>query len=258
MFKQNINIERKDWTALAPTEVRALSMSKIPHGGYFSGAYLEKNGDLRVEYIPYQPGDIVGVLGGAMSQLSRRIFTPETALYHFLIIGQFIPEEDDYEIFEAIASGVRTGRLSWYVQDLYIVFRLNDPESVKLGRRSAREASAFGRWGYDYIMFFFILLDLVCIYSRMLFKERRIRRVRPAELTYRENHAFICTEFANAVYRAGGRPPIPIGVTPIPAGYIEAYNCGKLVKVGENIPAKYRELYLSGKVIPGISMEGKS
>ena len=64
--------------------------------------------------ISYQPGDIVGVTGGLFVRAASRIFAPRTTLYHFLVIGEAIPEEDDYMIFEAIASGVRVGRLSWY------------------------------------------------------------------------------------------------------------------------------------------------
>ncbi len=254
MFKQQTVIAREEWATLAPTEVRDLCLRKIPHGAYFVGAYLMKeSANLRVMYLPYQAGDIVGVLGGAGAEVTSRIFEPKTRLYHFLIIGDYLTDEDDYEIYEAIASGVRTGRLSWYAEDLYVVFRLNDPDSEKLGKRAAQEASAFGRWGYDYVMYLYIALDLARIYGRMIFKERRVRRVRPGELTYRENHAFICTEFANVCYRSGGRPPIPKGETPLPAGYIEAYKDGKLLRVGANTPAKYRYIFYSRDILPNLT-----
>ncbi len=182
----------------------------------------------------YLTGDIVGVKGGLMSKLTEKIFDPSTRLYHFLIIGDYIPEDDDYEIYESIASGVRVGRLSWYSQDSYTVFRLNDPEVFDLGKKARNEASNFGRWGYDYLMYMHILVDMVKIWIRMLFKEHHLRRVKPQELPYHENHAFICTEFANAVYRKGGRPPIPYGVNPLPAGYIQALTDRKLIIVGQN------------------------
>jgi len=77
-----------------------------------------------------------------------------------------------------------------------------------------------------------MLFDISVIYAKMLVKERRLRRIRPAELPYRENHRFICTELANAVWAQVGRPVVPKGVMPLPAGYIEALQAGKLKIVG--------------------------
>jgi len=182
--------------------------------------------------MSYQPGDIVGVAGGLFVRAACRIFTPRTTLYHYLVIGEEIPEEDDHMIFEAIASGVRVGRLSWYNNDQYVVFRVNHPESFTLGRTACRLASQFGRWGYDFAVYLYILYDVCAIYTKMLFRERRLRRIRPAELPYHENHRFICTELANAVWAQVGQPVIPKGVMPVPAGYVEALQAGRLKIVG--------------------------
>lgn len=186
----------------------------------------------------YHEGYIVGVEGGAMSYASQAIFTPPTRLYHFLVIGQYIPEDDDYVILEAIASGVRVGRLSWYKDDLYVVFRVNDPDAEELGRRACYLASQFGRWGYDYMMYLHLGYHVPRVILLNLIKERRFRRIKPSEIPYYENHAVICTEFANALWRQVGRPPIAGGVNPFPAGYIEAYLARKLVIAGANIPER--------------------
>ncbi len=251
MFKKSINVGDEELVGVPREALTDFFVSKVPPFGLLLAVYrsLERPAH-RVVYVPYQAGDIVGVMGGAMSQLTSRIFAPRTRLYHFLIIGDYIPQEDDYVIYEAIASGVRTGRLSWYAEDLYVVFRIGDPQSATLGLKASREASAFGRWGYDFLMYPLIVKDLLGIYARMIFKERKLRRVRPEELTYRENHAFICTEFANACYRSGERPPVPQGETPIPASYIKAYLDGKLTRVGSNTPDKYRYVFYSRDILP--------
>ncbi len=253
MFKDSVILNQEEYVSLAPSEVQELCLRRIPPDALFQGAYLmTESKRLRVAYIPYQAGDIVGVLGGALSQASYRIFEPPTRLFHFLIVGEYIPNEDDYVIYEAIGSGVRTGRLSWYAEDLYVVFRLTDPQSRKLGVQACREASRFGRWGYDYLMYLYLLLDLPVVIIRNLLKERRLRRVRPDELPYHENHAFICTEFAAAVWREVGRDVIQKGVIPLPAGYIEAYKAGRLKRVGSNTPDKYRYIFYSRDILPNL------
>lgn len=184
----------------------------------------------------YQEGDIVGVEGGAMSYLSQALFEPRTRLYHFLVIGQQVPEENDYVILESIASGVRVGRLSWYREKLYIVFRVNDPQAEELGRRACYLASKFGHAGYDYVLYAYLLADVIRLELKALRETRRFRRLRPGDLPYHSNRAFICTEFANALWAEVGRPPIPRGVNPLPAGYVEAFLSNKIIPVGINIP----------------------
>ncbi len=192
----------------------------------------------------YGQGYIVGVEGGALSKIAEAVFTPPTRLYHFLVIDRYIESEEDYEIHEAISSGVRSGRLLWYKDVFYVVFRINDEHAEGLGARACELASDFGRWGYDFQMYAYLLFDGIRIGLRNLIKERRFRRIRPAELPFHENHAFICTEFANALWYQVGKPPIPQGVVPLPAGYVEAVIAGKLQIVGVNIPPGSGRKYL--------------
>jgi hypothetical protein len=207
----------------------------------------------------YLPGDIVGVKGGFMAEIAYHLFKPATKLYHFLVIGEYLGEENDYVIYEAIASGVRIGRLSWYGDDVYVVFRVNVPEPItpgqmtgyQCGRRAVDKASAFGRWGYDWAMFVSLAADLARIYIRNLFRGQ-IRRIAAEELTYRENHAFICTEFAAALWRGTGYCPIPEGVVPLPAGYVQAFTDGKLDRVWVNVGPKHRLLPISQYILPNV------
>ncbi len=123
---------------------------------------------------------------------------------------------------------------------MYIVFRIVDPDVEKLGKEVGFAASEFGRWGYDFLMYPFLLKEVVRVEFNILRTEHRLRRIRPAELRYYENHAVICTEFANALWKKEGRPPIPNGVNALPAGYLEAFQAGKLKVVGINIPSTRR------------------
>lgn len=204
----------------------------------------------------YQQGDYVGVEGGNLSYASQAVFQPPTRLYHFLMIDRYIAREHDYEIHEAIASGVRSGRLSWYKDVLYVVFRPlsnfgGDEFVATLGAEACELTSDFGRWGYDFMMYYYFLHDVPLIFLRNLIKERRCRRIRPDELPYRENHAVICTEFVANIWRQSAGTLvniIPRGVTAIPAGYIEALEDRRAKIVGANIPA-YR-LNLNVEKIP--------
>ena len=44
----------------------------------------------------YKAGDIVGIEGGFLASLASWIFTPQTKLYHFLVIRSRLEEEDDF------------------------------------------------------------------------------------------------------------------------------------------------------------------
>ena len=198
------------------------------------------------EYDRYQAGDIVGVLGGTFAFASEAVFYPPTRLYHFLVLDRHDHLRSDMELHEAIASGVRGGRLSWYQNDVYVVFRPQGapPEEIEqLGKQVGISASEFGRWGYDYLMYLYLLRDVPRVFLRNLFKEHRARRIRPDELPCYNDHAVICTVLANRLWlEQGGEnfAPIPAGVLALPAGYIAALRAGRLKVVGLNIPAARR------------------
>ncbi len=187
----------------------------------------------------YQAGDIVLVLGnGFVGTAGYTIFTPATHVDHALIIGPYIELKNDYEILEALPSGVRTGRLSWYDGDRYVVTRVTDVEAQTKGAEAFLEASEFGRWGYDFPFYLYLVGDLFRIFTLMVFKEHRIRRVHASELPYREDHAFICTELAKAIWQIVGYDIVPSRVTSIPSALVEAIQNKVLTTVGyHNISA---------------------
>lgn len=183
--------------------------------------------------MAYINGDIGAVLAEGFAKvaglLSRKIFTPHTDLFHFFLIGDYIPEENDYVILEATPRGVMVGRLSWY--EGYRIFRVVDPDVRELGIRAARAATKYGRAYYDYLLFFKLLAGVMRCLFRQLMNEGWFKAIRPAELPYARDSRFICTEIANEAWRLVGRPIVPKGVVPLPAGFIEALNSGKLVEV---------------------------
>ena len=204
---------------------------------------------LSLSFPKLLPGDLMGIYGGPIAKyLTSKIFTPSTILFHFLITGDHIPKENDYEILESINSGVRTGRISWYYNDLYVIFRKVDVSIIDR-EDSFRMASQFGRWGYDFLAYPLIFWDSMKALTKMIFKEHKLRKLNQSDIPDHENHAFICTEFVNACWNQVGKPIIPIQYTPIPCGYIEALEKGILKLVWINIPKSFKIDTLS-KVIP--------
>jgi len=228
MFKRVDTITDTQFASKYMRHIESAPSRIVTSTKLIDGEYVE------VTSIPYQTGDFAFIKGGFLSILSNAIFTPSTRLYHTLIIGQYLPDEDDYIIFESLASGVRTGRLSWYSKCTYVVLRLHDPQSEIFGRIAMNECTKFGRWGYDFGMFFLIVKDLMGIWIRQLAVEHRLHQVNATELTYRENRSLICTEFVNLAYKPTQRPPVPVGVLPIPSSILEAWLDHKLILVGSN------------------------
>lgn len=187
-------------------------------------------------------GDIIMVEGGTMSVFSKAaylIFNPSTRLFHGLGCGVYMPDKDDYKIQESISSGVRGGYLSWYADDLYVVFRQVIPDVEAKGIIADEEFTGFGRWGYDYPFFFQLAYDIPRVFIKNLIKEHRFRRIRPEELKFVKNRALYCTEGINASWAKASCPIVPEGVNPIPAAIAQAYIDGRLKIVWVNIPKKY-------------------
>ena len=194
-----------------------------------------------MEIIPspiFFPGYVVGVAGRwPLGWLAEHLFSPRTNLYHFFIIADYIPEVDDYTILESISKGVTVGRLSWYAKKDYDVFAVVHPHSLSLGIRVCRLASNFGRHHYDYLLVAKLLAGVVYCFGKQLLCEHTIRRIKPHELPYAKNSAFICTELANAVWRQVGFPLVPYGVVPLPASIDQAVVEGRLILIYRHIGA---------------------
>ncbi len=169
----------------------------------------------------YRAGDLIGVENlSLMGQLAYRAFTPQTHLFHFLVVRSYLELEDDYEIIEMLGKGCSIGRLSWYDDKNYCVFRLTDPEALELGKQAAKYASKFGRRKYDYDLFIKLPIDCIKCWFHQLVKEHKLRRIRPDELKLVWDKAFVCTELPKAIWEEVGKEIIR--GAGIPAAYIGA------------------------------------
>ena len=171
------------------------------------------------------PGDIAGVKGkGLLLWLSKHLLSPETDRVHFLVIGDYIPWDDDYVILESIGKGIAVGRLSFYKPEDLEIYRVNlstDPRmrtlDIHLRRRAAAELSRVGRAHYDYILFIHLLFGALALLFR-----GKLPPWRSEDFPYGRDKRYICTEAAAEAWRAVGHPIIPKGTVPTPAAFRQA------------------------------------
>ena len=179
----------------------------------------------------YLPGDIVGVPARhVLARLCYHVFWPHTKLFHWLIIYEYIPEEQDYVILESIRKGVVVGRLSRYKGSGCRAFRpvVSNPA---LGKRACHELTRYGRNTYDWLIVLTLPFDCLAVLIRQLATEGCLRPIRPSELPYRVDHRLTCTEAANLGWARLGYPLVRSDVFPIPAAFIEAVREGRLREV---------------------------
>jgi len=209
-----------------------------------SGPFFDFQKEHGPEILPiYQHGDIGGVPSySTLGKLNKAVFWPSTDLYHFFIIADYIPDEDDYVILESTGKGISVGRLSWYNGKEYRVFRINDPEAKLLGWKACQRLTQHGQAKYDYGLYIKILAGCLKVWAGKLWtrlggfvtRSQELSftwMIAPAELPYARDSRFICTEAANEAWRLVGRPPIPDGVIKLPAGFIQALYHHKLKEV---------------------------
>jgi len=178
----------------------------------------------------YRKGDIVGIADSPLRHIAGRVFAPHTDLYHWCLICDYVKHEDDYVILEATIRGIGVGRLSWYRNRGYRVFRVTMGQPINLGHRVCQELARRGRARYDWFFIAVLPFDCLRCWLRQLFTEGRVRAIRASELKHWENEPLTCTEAANA-WRYLGYPIVPTGVKPVPSAFIEAVNEGRLVEV---------------------------
>ena len=186
------------------------------------------------------PGDMVLVENhGLMGRLAYLVFSPPTYLFHALTIRSYLREEDDYEIIEMLGgilpwqpNGCRIGRLSSYRDRTFVVFRLNDPEVEKLGKKAAKYASDYGRAQYEFALFVILPTDCIRCWFWQLVNEGRLRRIRPEELKLVWNRQFVCTELPKAIWLRVKKWFIK--GAGIPAAYVTAWIEGRLQLKGGN------------------------
>ncbi len=182
--------------------------------------------------VNYQPGDIVGVVGkGIIPWLSKNAIVPQTDLFHFLLIGDRVGTKD-YEVLESIGKGVAVGRLSWYKDRRYIVFRVNHEDSECMGTAAFVAASVFGRRKYDWKLYARIfawalgywLKEIATFHIPPL-------PVYPNMIPYKTDQDFVCIELVFEAWKQVGFRIREHGHAPVPAEIILAQERGDLKRI---------------------------
>jgi len=200
--------------------------------------------------VIYQPGDIVGVVGkGIIPWLSYHAIVPQTDLFHFLLIGGHADVIDDYNILESIGKGTAFGRLSWYKDRQYIVFRVNHEDGERMGNLAVKLASKFGRHKYDWKLYLKIFAWALGYWTKEIFTGHiPPRPVRPTQIPYKTDQDFICIELVFETWKQVGFPIRKLGHAPVPAEVILARERGDLeaidshdgnVATGGNFSTRY-------------------
>ncbi len=191
-------------------------------------------------YPTLYPADIGATRGsGPLLWLSQHLIEPKTDRIHFFLIGDYLPWDNDYVILESIGKGIAVGRLSFYNPmdvEIYRVVLSETPEQ-RLGKlrteefhevrkRAAAELTRVGRARYDYI-----LIAQIAFGALTLLLRGKLPPWRPEQFPYGRDRKYICTEAANFCWRAVGHPIIPPGVVPLPAGFAQALQEGRMHKI---------------------------
>ncbi|MFC1910463.1 hypothetical protein ACFLXC_04145 [Chloroflexota bacterium] len=182
--------------------------------------------DKKGVYPALKPGDISGVRGkGIMPRLARRLFRPNTDLYHWFIIDYYIPDEGDYVIYESVAKGVTVGRLSFYQPEDLVIYRRRDvtPEQAK---KAAAAVTRLGRARYDYCLYIKTFADVM----RLVFSGK-LPPWRAGDLRYSANSRYVCTEAAVWGWQQVGYPIVPPDVLPMGSSFLEAAEGGIIEQV---------------------------
>lgn len=178
---------------------------ETPHN-YFAG-YGPRLGD-GVKITEHPKPKVPEFLPGDMARVKPMAFFPKLAVwamnkclyphcdyFHHFTIRTYIPDEDDYEIKEAIGSGMKDGRLSWYKD--YEVYRSTDLRMVFYGSMACAKYSRYGRAKYDFILFVKVFFGVIGAEFHLLRTKHHFRKVHPSELHFGKDDEFVCTE---AVY----------------------------------------------------------
>lgn len=196
--------------------------------------------------VRYQPGDIVGVRGGKgpLTWLSYHAIIPHTPLFHFLLIRDYAMFEDDYNILESIGKGTAVGRLSWYKNHEYVVFRVNHEDADHMGKVAANLASKFGRHKYDLKLYLKIFAWALGYWLKEIATGHiPPRPVTPVQIPYERDGDFICIELVFEAWKQVGFRIRGYGHAPVPAEVILARDRGDIEVIDQHDgnPANWRK-----------------
>jgi len=179
----------------------------------------------------YQPGDIVRVANrGIEARASQLVFSPHSIYLHHFLIGNYIPKENDYVIYEAIPSkGVAIGRLSMYDGQAYSVLRLA-VGSQMIGKVVVDDVSLFGRAAYNYIGILRLLIQGIRIECRQWQSYHRFKAITARDVTLGDK-GLLCTQLVVDAYLAVGVAILPPGEAALPCAFEDAIAAGILVEV---------------------------
>ena len=169
-----------------------------------------------------QTGDIAGVKGrGFLPKLQTNFILPETDRFHFFLVGDYV--KDDFVILESIGKGVAVGRLSWYKNNDVKFYRVNSPNSKKLGKQATEQATKWGRSRYDYRVYIWIFWQALKLFWGQITEEHSLRRIYITEFPQLPNDKrLLCTELVKEGYR--GIFPILTTIMPaFPSAYEWSY-----------------------------------
>lgn len=185
--------------------------------------------------MEFMPGDIFSTKGkGITGWLSSHLLLPKTDRFHFGIIARYLEDEDDYIIYESIGKGVTVGLLSFYEGEDLEVYRVKDVNARKLGERAVVEITRLGRAHYDYKL----ILELILFAlknPKLLLPALIGRPISYSQLPYKSDERYICTEAANEAWKQVGHPIITPGYAPVPAGFKDAQNLGRIELIWNGI-----------------------
>lgn len=180
-------------------------------------------------YPDLKPADIVGVRRkDFIGKLMKRAIYPPTQLFHFFLIGDYLPWDDDYVILESIGKGIAVGRLSFYDPADLAIFRrvlpdgwipYDDGTDIEkmvphqfIRKKAAAELTRVGRARYDWLLVIQTAFAALGLLLRGKFPPWH-----PEQFPYGWDKDYICTEAVVAAWRAVGFPVVPEHIMPLPA-----------------------------------------
>lgn len=178
-------------------------------------------------------GDIAGVVSTSLQgRLQTKLMLPSSKWMHFFPIGEYIPLEDDFVIYESIPShGVATGRLSWYFKDKVAIFRPNTDIS-DVGQKAIWQTTKFGRSGYDFRAIIYVI-EVTLYRCFENFINSRGFHVRYTNFKAQpDNKSVLCTELVKEAYE-GLYPIFDDKYLPLPCNFIQSVFEGRIKTVGE-------------------------